>query len=123
VPVTFTAHLLPIKRGILATVYARLKKGRRAEELKESLTHFYAQSPFVHILKSPDEVNLKSVVGTNRCAVAVACDAEGDPGRVVLTSAIDNLMKGAASQAVQNMNISKGWQETLGLASLRGFFP
>ena len=73
---------------------------------------------------SPDAVSLKGVVGTNRCAVALAVDATGhDPGRVVVTAAIDNLVKGAAGQAVQNLNLMKGWDETLGLASLRGFNP
>jgi N-acetyl-gamma-glutamyl-phosphate reductase len=124
VPTTFTAHLLPLKRGILATAYARLAPGRSAREVQAALQGFYASAPFVTVLGGPDEVNLKQVVGTNRCTVAVAADEGGqDPGRVVVVSAIDNLVKGAAGQAVQNLNFMMGWDEAVGLASLRGFYP
>ena len=118
-PLTFTAHLLPIKRGILATCYARLAAGRAAAELRGALMHKYADAPFVEVLESPDQVTLKAVVGTNKCQVAVAAD--GDV--VVVVSAIDNLVKGAAGQAVQNLNLILGWPQTAGLDSLRGFHP
>lgn len=124
VPVTFTPHLLPVRRGILSTAYARLAKGQDPAALTAALTHKYATSPFVRVLASPDEVSLKAVVGTNRCDIAVACSTGGaDPGRVVVISAIDNLVKGAAGQAVQNLNLMMGWPETDGLATLRGFHP
>jgi N-acetyl-gamma-glutamyl-phosphate reductase len=122
VRLTFTAHLLPARRGILATCYARLAPGRTAAELGQALLHKYAGAEFVQVLKSPDEVNLKSVTGTNLCQLAVACASEGDPGRVVVISAIDNLVKGAAGQAVQNLNLTMGWPEAAGL-QLRGFHP
>jgi N-acetyl-gamma-glutamyl-phosphate reductase len=118
-PLTFTAHLLPAKRGILATCYARLAKGRGAGELKSAFMHKYAHAPFVAVLDSPDEVSLKRVVGTNTCELAVATDGE----TVVVISAIDNLVKGAAGQAVQNLNLVMGWPETAGLDTLRGFHP
>lgn len=124
VPLTFTPHLLPVKRGILATAYARLRSGVSAAEAKEALVNTYASDAFITVLNSPDEVNLKRVVGTNRCDVAIGVDATGfDPGRVVVTAAIDNLVKGAAGQAVQNLNLIMGWEETLGLATLRAFYP
>src|SRR2546421_5448055 len=118
-PLTFTAHLLPVKRGILATCYARLAPGRKAGELHAALLHKYADAPFVEVLEMPDQVTLKGVTGTNRCQVAVA--AEGEV--VVVISAIDNLIKGAAGQAVQNLNLIMGWAETAGLDTLRGFHP
>ncbi|MCA1828091.1 MAG: N-acetyl-gamma-glutamyl-phosphate reductase [Myxococcales bacterium] len=115
-PVTFTAHLLPCKRGILATCYARLAK---QADFKAALMHKYANEPFVEVLDSPDHVALKNVVGTNNCQVAVATDGE----TVIAISAIDNLVKGAAGQAVQNLNLIMGWPETAGLDALRGFHP
>jgi N-acetyl-gamma-glutamyl-phosphate reductase len=118
-PLTFTAHLLPVKRGILATCYARLAPGRKASELQGALLHKYADAPFVEVLETPDQVTLKGVTGTNRCQVAVAADGEV----VVAISAIDNLIKGAAGQAVQNLNLIMGWAETAGLDTLRGFHP
>jgi N-acetyl-gamma-glutamyl-phosphate reductase len=118
-PLTFTAHLLPVKRGILATCYARLAPGRKASELQAALLHKYADAPFVEVLEMPDQVTLKGVTGTNRCQVAVAADGEV----VVAISAIDNLIKGAAGQAVQNLNLIMGWAETAGLDTLRGVHP
>jgi N-acetyl-gamma-glutamyl-phosphate reductase len=116
---TFTAHLLPVKRGILATCYARLKPGRKPDDLKAQLMHKYANEPFVEVLGSPDEVTLKGVAGTNKCQLAVV--SNGD--MVVVVSAIDNLVKGAAGQAVQNLNLVMGWPQTAGLETLRGFHP
>ena len=118
-PLTFTAHLLPIKRGILATCYARLAPGRAAADLLGALMHKYADAAFVEVLESPDQVTLKAVVGTNKCQVAASADGEV----VVVVSAIDNLVKGAAGQAVQNLNLMMGWPQTAGLDSLRGFHP
>jgi N-acetyl-gamma-glutamyl-phosphate reductase len=118
-PLTFTAHLLPVKRGILATCYARLSPGRPPGGLKEALMHKYAEAPFVEVLDTPDQVTVKGVTGTNRCQVAVAADGE----MVVAISALDNLVKGAAGQAVQNLNLIMGWPETAGLDALRGFHP
>lgn len=122
--VTFTPHLLPIKRGILTTAYATLKPGRDPSEALRAMQDAYRAEPFVTVIDAPEEVTLKSVVGTNRCAIGLAWDRTGfDPGRLLIVSAIDNLVKGAAGQAVQNMNIAMGWEETDGLAQLRGFYP
>jgi N-acetyl-gamma-glutamylphosphate reductase len=73
----------------------------------------------VEVLRHPDEVGLKAVVGTNRCQLAVACRGR----TIVAVAAIDNLVKGAAGQAVQNLNLVFGWPETAGLDALRGFHP
>jgi N-acetyl-gamma-glutamyl-phosphate reductase len=118
-PLTFTAHLLPAKRGILATCYARLKPGRKPDDLKAQLMHKYANEPFVEVLNSPEEVHLKGVVGTNQCHLAVVSDG----ATAIVVSAIDNLVKGAAGQAVQNLNLVMGWPQTAGLEGLRGFHP
>ncbi|MGZ6142111.1 MAG: N-acetyl-gamma-glutamyl-phosphate reductase [Myxococcales bacterium] len=118
-PLTFTAHLLPAKRGILATCYGRLAAGRNASDLMPALLHKYADHGFVEVLKTPEEVSLKGVTGTNKCQVSVASDGE----TVIAISAIDNLVKGAAGQAVQNLNLMMGWPETEGLLTLRGFHP
>ena len=115
-PLTFTAHLLPARRGILATCYARVAK---PGDLKAAFLHKYADCPFVEVLNGPDEVALKNVIGTNKCHIGVATDGE----TVIVISAIDNLVKGAAGQAVQNLNLMMGWPETAGLDSLRGFHP
>jgi N-acetyl-gamma-glutamyl-phosphate reductase len=120
VPLTFTPHLLPIRRGILATSYARLAKGRTARELKQALLHKYASEPFVQVLGAPDQVSLRAVIGTNRAQVAVDCGgAPHDPDRVVVVSSIDNLLKGAAGQAIQNLNLMFGLPESAGLLHLR----
>jgi N-acetyl-gamma-glutamyl-phosphate reductase len=124
VRMTFTAHLLPIKRGILCTTYARMAKGREPQQLIESLRSSYGSEPFISLAGSADEVSLKSVVGTNRCLIGLAWDRTGlDDRRVLIISAIDNLIKGAAGQAVQNLNLAMGWPETEGLLNLRGFYP
>ncbi|HET9753281.1 MAG TPA: N-acetyl-gamma-glutamyl-phosphate reductase [Myxococcales bacterium] len=118
-PVTFTPHLLPVKRGILATCYGRLAPGKSPDALRAAYLHKYAEAPFVDVLDSPDKVSLQAVTGTNDCQVAVAADGEV----VVAISAIDNLVKGAAGQAVQNLNLVMGWPQTAGLDTLRGAHP
>lgn len=127
VPLTFTPHLLPLRRGILSTAYARLAPGADPAGLRQALLHKYAgdgerpAEPFAQVCGSPDQVSLRAVVGTNRFQVAVECGGGAlDPNRVVVVSSLDNLTKGAAGQAVQNLNLMMGWSETLGLASLRG---
>jgi N-acetyl-gamma-glutamyl-phosphate reductase len=105
VDVTFTPHLIPVARGILATSYARTSA--TVDRLKEEL----AGEPFVEVCAAPEDVTLARVVGTNRCAVGVSVSGT----RAVVVSAIDNLIKGAAGQAVQNLNIMLGLPEETGL--------
>jgi N-acetyl-gamma-glutamyl-phosphate reductase len=110
---TFTAHLLPIKRGLLATCYARPRDGATATRVASCLAAAYADARFVRAVP-PGEVMLKRVVGTN--AAYVGATANQDV--VVAIGAIDNLLKGAAGQAIQNLNRMNGWDEDLGLRHL-----
>jgi len=114
---TFTAHLLPVRRGILATCYARPRKGS-VEQLAEALRDAYARAPFVEVT-APEDVSLASVVGTNMCRIGVAADDDV----VLVVSAIDNLVKGAAGQAVQNLNLMLGLDERIALAGLQRSSP
>jgi N-acetyl-gamma-glutamyl-phosphate reductase len=107
---TFCPHLLPVKRGILTALY--LKPTRGLEPLRESLARAYADSAFVHVVDGPPR--LSDVVHTNDCRISVHPAASG---RVVVFSALDNLVKGAAGQAIQNLNLAMGWPESDGLVS------
>jgi N-acetyl-gamma-glutamyl-phosphate reductase len=114
VSLTFTAHLLPVARGLLATCYGRPLAGATAKRVAECLRDSYARTPFVRAV-APGEVRLAGVVGTNLALVG----ASADDDVVVAVGAIDNLLKGAAGQALQNLNASRGWDETLGLEALQ----
>jgi N-acetyl-gamma-glutamyl-phosphate reductase len=115
-PISFTPVLAPIRRGILATITIRLA-GAPPRDLPEAVRAAYRDEPFVRVL-APDRVMVKDVVHTNRCHLGVAVDARA--GVVVAVSAIDNLVKGAAGQAVQAANAALGWPEPLGLDLLGG---
>jgi N-acetyl-gamma-glutamyl-phosphate reductase len=115
--ISFTPHLVPIRRGILATCTLRLAPGAAAGEVAKALEAAYAGEPFVRVL-APEKVAVKDVVRTNRAHVGVAVDARA--GAAVVVSAIDNLVKGAAGQAVQAANAAFGWDEALGLDLLGG---
>jgi N-acetyl-gamma-glutamyl-phosphate reductase len=108
VALTFCPHLLPVRRGILSAIY--LRTASSVPELSQALDRFYADSAFVRVVEKPPR--LSDVVGTNDCLISVHGAA---PGRVVVFSALDNLVKGAAGQAVQNMNLAMGWPEAAGL--------
>jgi N-acetyl-gamma-glutamyl-phosphate reductase len=120
--VTFTPHLLPMRRGILATAYCRLRPGLAdaAGAVKQVLADFAADKPFVRIV-APEAVRLQAVVGTNRVVMGAA--VEPARGVVVALAAIDNLVKGAAGQAVQNANLMFGLAETTGLLAFAGHMP
>ena len=111
-PISFTPHLVPLRRGILATCTLRAAPGATEAGLREAYQQAYGAEPFVRVL-APDQVAVKDVVRTNRCHLGAALDAR--TGVVVAVSAIDNLVKGAAGQAVQALNATQGWDETLGL--------
>lgn len=109
---SFTPHLLPLLRGILATCYVQLEAPRSEHELTEMYRGFYRPSPFVHVLdKALPEVRFVS--GSNACHIAVRYDDR--TCRAICLSAIDNLVKGAAGSAIQNMNLICGIEETAGL--------
>lgn len=111
--VSFTPHLMPMNRGILSTIYVKMKPGVDAAKLKATLEKAYANEPFVNIMPDKFRVFTHNVRGTNHCIMNVFADRL--PGQAIIISAIDNLVKGASGQAVQNMNVMYGFPETLGL--------
>lgn len=113
VNVTFVAHLIPNNHGILETIYVRMKSPMSMKDIHTLYKKFYKTEPFVRVLPVGIQPETKHVVGTNFCDIGLAVSA--DKKMIVITSAIDNLIKGAAGQAVQNMNIMCGFKETEGL--------
>ena len=109
--IQFTPHLLPVDRGILSTIYVRPTEFMDENKLKELYTDFYANAPYVRLRKQ--EPAIKDVRGTNYCDLYVTYDKRTN--MVIIISVIDNLIKGAAGQAIQNMNIMFGLDETKGL--------
>jgi N-acetyl-gamma-glutamyl-phosphate reductase len=110
---SFTAQLLPVDRGILETIYFRTTGGAGAEDLLRIYEARYAHEPFLRLYNPGRTPDLRSVARTNFCDIGVAVDPS--TGRAVVVSAIDNLVKGAAGQAIQNMNLMLGLAETEGL--------
>lgn len=109
----FTPHLLPVKRGILATIYADLAEDVTAEQISAAYESAYGDAPFTRALPVGALPELKQVVGSNNCMIGF--DLSPRTGKIVVVSCTDNLLKGAAGQAVQNFNIMYGFAEDLGL--------
>ncbi|MFQ4144663.1 N-acetyl-gamma-glutamyl-phosphate reductase [Chlorogloeopsis sp. ULAP02] len=121
VTVQFTPHLIPMVRGILATVYATLRDpGLVRDDLITIYKAFYRNSPWVRICEPGIYPQTKWACGSNLCYIGIEVDPR--TGRIIVMSAIDNLIKGQAGQAIQCMNIMMGWDETVGLPKL-GFYP
>jgi N-acetyl-gamma-glutamyl-phosphate reductase len=118
--VTFTPHLVPMNRGILSTIYVRGRRGRSPQDLHAILLKCYMKEPFVHVLPFGEMPQTRHVRGSNMTFIGVASDRI--PGRAIVISALDNLVKGASGQAIQNMNLVMGWPETLGLEQV-ALFP
>ncbi len=116
--VTFTPHLIPMTRGELVTCHVR----GDVDQIQAALVAKYADAPFVSVLPlgSPPP-DTRHVRGTNNCRIAIYPDRV--KGRVVIIAVIDNLVKGSSGQAIQNLNLMMGWDETLGLAGLQALFP
>jgi len=115
--VTFMPHMVPTSRGILSTCYARMKEDKLLQgkdELAELYHNYYKGEPFVRVVDNPPET--KQAWGSNFCLVYPTVDARN--GRLIVISCLDNLVKGAAGQAIQNMNIMLGFPETAGLEAL-----
>ena len=112
-PVIFTPHLLPVNRGILATCYVRTKAVVSDVTLMTVFQSAYQSEAFIDFRPAPFNPCLQAVVGSNRCALSFRYDSVGQ--QVIVLSAIDNLVKGASGQAIQNMNIMMGLPETMGL--------
>lgn len=110
--VTFTPHLAPFQRGLLATCHARLRGGADRVDLVTALRDSYARAPFVEVVDHPPQT--RWTVGSNRCLLAAFVDR--DTGTAVVPSALDNLVKGAAGQAVQDANLMMGLDEGAGLS-------
>lgn len=111
--VNFTPHLMPMSRGILESIYVKLSPGKSAADIKEKLVETYNHEPFVHILEGSILPQTRHVRGSNNVFINVVQDRV--PGRAIIISAIDNLVKGAAGQAIQNMNLMLGLPETTSL--------
>ncbi|MDP2645501.1 MAG: N-acetyl-gamma-glutamyl-phosphate reductase [Desulfobacterales bacterium] len=119
VVMTFVPHLLPMTRGMESTIYAGLARKATAGDIRACIASYYAGRPFIRLCpedRPPDTLHVK---GTNYCDIGVKIDQKAN--RLILMSAIDNLVKGASGQAVQNMNIMLGFDETAGLGN--GPFP
>jgi N-acetyl-gamma-glutamyl-phosphate reductase len=113
-PVTFTPHLMPMSRGILETIYVRGAGGATAGDMRDCLAAQYAGERFVHVLpQGAAPPQTRHVRGSNLCVMSVAEDRV--PGRAIIVSVIDNIVKGASGQAVQNMNLMFGLPEAMGL--------
>jgi len=114
--ISFTPHLVPMNRGILSTIYGKLKENYTTTQLIEMYNEFYQGEAFVRVLPEGDFPSTLHVQGSNLCDIGLTVDQR--TGRVIVVSAIDNLIKGASGQAVQNMNIMNGFPESLGLETL-----
>ena len=119
VVVSFTPHLVPMNRGILSTIYVRGRRGKTPEDLHAILSDAYAKEPFVHVLPFGKMPQTRHVRGSNMTFIGVMKDRV--PGRAILVAALDNLVKGASGQAVQNMNLMLGYPETLGIDQVAMF--
>jgi N-acetyl-gamma-glutamyl-phosphate reductase len=113
IQLSFVPHLLPISRGILTTAYADLSENLSLEDLRQAYRDFYRNEPFIRLREEMNRVSLGAVVGSNFCDIGVFLDDRLN--RAIVVSVIDNLVKGAAGQAIQNFNLLFGFEETLGL--------
>lgn len=120
VRVSFTPHLLPVNRGIISTMYVDLKKTMKVEELHVLYEQFYANEQFVRVLPLGKTADLKYIKYSNYCDISIHLDERNN--RAIIVSAIDNMVKGAAGQAIQNMNILYGLEESMGLKMIAPSF-
>ncbi|WFA22423.1 N-acetyl-gamma-glutamyl-phosphate reductase [Paenibacillus mucilaginosus] len=112
--ITFTTHLVPMTRGILSTIYVNLKEARSEDEIFALFRSYYEGRRFVRILEKGKFPATKQVLGSNYCDIGLSLDSR--TGRLTVISVIDNVVKGAAGQAIQNLNLMMGWDEGTGLA-------
>eukprot|EP00775_Hariotina_reticulata_P002456 gene2456-2759_t len=119
VTISFTPHLMPISRGMQSTMYVKLAPGKTVEDLRQKLISTYADEPFVRVLDSGVVPHTRHVRGSNFCFMNVFPDRL--PGRAIVISVIDNLVKGASGQAMQNLNLVMGYPETTALMQLAMF--
>ncbi|MDX2307834.1 MAG: N-acetyl-gamma-glutamyl-phosphate reductase [Hyphomicrobium sp.] len=117
--VNFTPHMMPMNRGLLSTIYVRSAGGATTEDIRAALVSRYRDEPFVRVVPQGMLPATRHVRGSNHCLIGVFADRL--PGRTILVSAIDNLVKGASGQAVQNMNVAFGLPETMSLEQVPMF--
>jgi N-acetyl-gamma-glutamyl-phosphate reductase len=115
IKITFTPHVVPLSRGILTTSYAQIKTGQHIRDVEEAYRSFYTDEVFIRIFGPGKMQRSVNVRGTNFCNLSLNIDDR--TGKLIVISLIDNLVKGQAGSAVQNMNIMFGWDETAGLLS------
>ncbi|MEK7847164.1 MAG: Asd/ArgC dimerization domain-containing protein, partial [Nitrospinota bacterium] len=120
IKITFVPHLLPVNRGILSTIYSDLISDLTSDKILKIYENFYKGERFIRIMGHGKSPQLRSVLGSNYCDIGFQIDRRTK--RIIVISAIDNLVKGAAGQAVQNMNIMLGFEEYTGLEGM-GIFP
>ena len=113
IKITFVPHLLPLNRGILSTIYCKLKNKNSLENIYNLYKDFYNDSKFIRVLNIGNIANLKNVKYSNYCDISIHIDERTN--KLIIVSAIDNMVKGAAGQAIQNMNIVLGFEEDAGL--------
>ena len=113
ISITFTPHLIPTFRGILSTIYVELSKNIKIEDVYKCLVNFYKKEQFVRILDFKNMVNTNEVLNSNYCNISVYKNRFNR--QIIIASSIDNLVKGAAGQAVQNFNIRYGYKESLAI--------
>ena len=118
--ISFTPHLVPMNRGMIATCYVELAEDWSVDRVRGLYSDRYAADPFVTILPEGEVPQTRHVRGSNQAHIGIFADRV--PGRVIIVSVIDNLTKGSSGQAVQNYNLTQGWDETLGL-NATGLFP
>ncbi len=119
IKIIFTPHLIPMDRGILSTIYVKPKEKIKLPHVQKTYQNFYAKEPFVRVLKDGEYPNTKGVKGSNYCDVSVFLDQHNHKRQtLIIVTAIDNLLKGASGQAMHNMNIMYGFDETAGLTTL-----
>lgn len=118
--VRFTPHLLPMNRGMIATCHVELGAGVKPSDLRDHYRKSYSDETFIQILEDGVVPQTRHVRGSNHCQIGIFGDRT--PGSAVIVSVIDNLTKGSSGQAIQNYNLTQGWDETLGLDHV-GLFP
>ena len=116
ITITFTTHLVPMTRGIMCTGYVKLNETVSTKEIHQIYDEFYHDKPFVRVRPEGNIPSTKEVLGSNYCDIGLHVDPRTN--RLTIVTVIDNLVKGAAGQAIQNFNLMNGWDERTGLGDI-----